>query len=516
VLAHDTDDEYENQTREVPAMDEGAFGGRLILVVWAFPFRSQTMFVPFGLSRFSEDPDQFTDTFKHQFLLTRDADSDFPGWLQTAAQGWTVFHAPDLPRTELTDRDGKPLGSLLGIAVDADGKSVRGKRQLDLSVDDADFLQLFETFVEGCAGRYVIALLIPQARRLYMDPVGDLATVYNPENGTAGSTNGLVMDREFIDNPVIPFGRVRTGEAAYTMGHTRDRVVKRLLASHYLDLDRMLPVRHWPRPDTDLETRRGRNQVLAVNDAITTRLGQIFCELLRTENCIMPLSGGRDSRCLLGTGLPEIHRAEFIYTWRFHRQSGKDCERAKEICAMLDLPHREFPFRKLTRSVKQQYLLRNGFALLGTALRSLAISEEIPGGHVSVRGNIMGILRATNWEGRREGVFNLPHALKRLRSGFSAEDQKAKFGDDFMAYYEAMPANAQNKIYDIAWTDIVLTHGQGVRNYGTPQNFVMNAFNDRKLLALSMQLPRNYRRRDKAYDRIVETTLPQLRNISYI
>ncbi len=474
------------------------------------------MFVPQARRRFQDDAEGFVQTFKFQFLVSREPVADLPDWGQQQAEGWTIHHAPDLPCAAFTDRDGHPIAWMLGVAIDAEGKSLRDGRKLDLSRDDPDVPDRFETFLEGCAGRYVFVLLTPRARRVYLDPVGDLAAVYNPDNGMVGSTNLMVMDRRFIDNPVIPYDLVRTDKAAYTMGHTRDAVVKRLLASHYLDLDTTTPVRHWPRPDTDLTTRTSADDVTAVNDAITARLRDIFCELLRTENCILPLSGGRDSRCLLGVGMSEIDKAAFIFTWRFHWRSGLDVKRAREICDTLGLPHREFGFRKLTRNVKQRYLLRNGYSLFGTALRSLAISESIPSGHISVRGNIMGILRATNWTGQREGVFNLPHALRRLRSGFSAEEQIARFGDDFMAYYDAMPPHAQNKIYDLLWTDIVLTHGQGTRAYGVAQNFSMNAFNDRRLLELSMQLPVPYRMSDAAYDRIVVTTLPQLDGMPYV
>jgi hypothetical protein len=474
------------------------------------------MFEPIALTHFATNPQGFTETFKHQFLIMRGDETALPGWTTYQEHGFCVTNAPDLPSTELLDSQGQHIGWVLGIAIDAAGQAIKGTRRIDATLGAGDFITRFEDFLEGCAGRYVMVLLTEGANRLYLDPVGDLAAVYDPENGRAGSTNLIVQDRDFIDNPDFPYMRVRTGELAYTLGHTRDAKVRRLLASHYLDLDRMDPVRHWPRPDTDIRTRTDQTEILAINDAITSRLQQIFCEILRTESVIMPLSGGRDSRCLLGTGMPEIQRADSLFTWRFHKQSGLDSERAKQICTILDLPHKEYGFQRLNREIKMTYLRRNGFAVFGTALQSVAISESLPGGHVMVRGNIMGILRATNWQRQREGKLNLTHALRRFRSGLHSDELHQKLAPKFMAYYDAMPPNAQNKIYDIAWTDITLTHGQGARTYGTPQNFILNAYNDRKLLQLSMQLPLPYRRRDTAYDRIVETTLPQLDGVPYV
>ncbi|AUM73481.1 hypothetical protein CYR75_03510 [Paracoccus jeotgali] len=474
------------------------------------------MFTPLALQRFRNDPDGFFATFKHQWLISRDRPLELPGWHEHECDGWYLRHASDLPAMKLLGRNNERLGYLLGVAVDAAGRPLKGTIRLPLSPDDTDFADGFQRFVEGCAGRYIVALLTPRYKRLFLDPVGDLAAVYDAEAGRAGSTNFIVQGRDFIDNPVIPYAMARDGRANYTMGHTRDRQVRRLLASHYLDLDRMEPVRHWPRPETDLTTRHDTDAVLAINDEITARLRDIFSAMLHSERVILPLSGGRDSRCLLGAGMPAIDQAEWLFTWRFHRQSGQDSECAKKICGVLGLPHREFLYQKLTRPLKLQYLQRNGYAIFGTALESLAISESLPGGNVMVRGNIMGILRATNWQRQREGVLNLPHALKRLRSGFSAAEQMEKFGPAYMDYYDSLPENAQRKIYDIAWTDISLTHGQGARSYGTPQNFIVNAFNDRRLLALAMQLPLAYRRSDAAYDRIIETTLPQLQGIPYV
>jgi asparagine synthetase B (glutamine-hydrolysing) len=112
--------------------------------------------------------------------------------------------------------------------------------------------------------------------------------------------------------------------------------VRRQFANHYLDLTTFQQVRHWPKEDTDLTTRDDPADISEIMDKITARLSTVFCEILRKKTCIVPLSGGRDSRCLVACGMPEIHRASTLFAWRFHRMSKWDTEIGSEIAESLD------------------------------------------------------------------------------------------------------------------------------------------------------------------------------------
>src|SRR5690606_36879097 len=148
---------------------------------------------------------------------------------------------------------------------------------------------------------------------------------------------------------------------------------RRLFANHYLDLDSFAPVRHWPRPDTDLATRQDEAAVGTIMDEITGRLGMVFGEILRRETCMVPLSGGRDSRCLIATALDDLPRARTLFAWRFHRMSSRDAAIGRQIAESLGLPFTTYGNKRLTRDIRMRYLKRNGFVLFGTALQSLAV-----------------------------------------------------------------------------------------------------------------------------------------------
>ncbi|GFE63225.1 hypothetical protein [Litoreibacter roseus] len=472
---------------------------------------------PTALTSCEQSNRDFAETFIYQFILSQEASLDTPGWQEKACNGWTLRHSEKLDTAPLTDANGKPVGFLLGIAVDANGKSLHKGVKFRLAATDPGFIDAVEETITGCAGRYLFAVLTPEFQSVYTDPVADLGMVYDPTTRIVASSLMLALRDDILPNEVVPFDDIRSGAQFYTLGHTRDQRVKRMLANFYLDLRTFTTARFWPRPDTDLEVRQ--DTPVETTDLIIERLRAVFCEILRTQTCMVPLSGGRDSRCLIGVGSAEIHRARTLFTWRFHRQSGLDSETAKVIARRLDLPHEEYLFQKLTMRSKQTYLLRNGYAIYGTALRSLGIMETLPEGHVLPRGNIMGILRATNWTGQSEGPLNLTHAIRRLRLGEAsgaAHSTTDRWTHEFMMWYQTLPEVGRSKVYDLLWTDIVLPHNQGAREYGVPNNFIVNPYNDRRLLQLSMQLPLAFRRRDKAYDQIAERTVPHLSDIPYI
>lgn len=469
----------------------------------------QGMFKAKAIGDLASGEADFTDIYRHQFQISVDGAVTPPGWGRMRVGTVDLDTAPDLALTRLETPDGQLIGVVMGLAVDAEGVLLRGSRVIAPST-----IERAEAFVESLAGRYAAVLAIGPDRRLYLDPVGDLAAVYNPQARIAASTTLFALDRDFIDNPFIPFGKVRTGEMSYSLGHTRDARVKRLLANHYLDLSEFRAVRHWPKPDTDLETRPEAD-VPDIMDEITARLRAVFVEILKTQTCIVPLSGGRDSRCLLACGLPAIHHARTLFAWEFHWASTQDARIGGQIAESLGLPFTVYPKKKLTRAMKMLYLRRNGYSVFSEALHSIAISETMPGGMVMARGNVMGILRATNWQRQSEGRLNLSHAVKRLRIATPDTALPNAFRDQFMQWYDTLPQQGRAKVYDMLWLDIVLTHGQGTRSYGMPNNFVVNPFNDRRLLQLSMQLPLSLRRTDRGYDMIIDRTAPALHEFPY-
>lgn len=460
---------------------------------------------------------EFGQVFRNQFLLSERSDLTLPNWQVRQIGGWVFQHCPDLPVNELRSRDGRVVGFVAGIAVNPDGRVVDAPQVFGQTPEEDGFLGSIERYVIGLAGRYIVLLLEGDAPRVFADPVADYGIVYDPDSRLVASSLALALHRPVHPNPIFPWAEIRDAHIQYSLGHTRDFFVKRLFGNHYLRLRDFQMRRFWPLEDTDLETRDVA-QADTIIDAIRGRLSQNMRALLAMGNCILPLSGGRDSRCLLGAAKEDIHKAQFIFSWRFHKQSGLDTETAARICERLGLVHKIFKFQKATFEDRQRFFLASGYATFGPELKTLAIHKQIPANLTILRGNIMGILRATNWTRQREGVLNIDHAVKRLRIyGAGASERPFQLWyHAFLEWHETLPPQGKNKVHDLAWLDITLPHSQGARWHGFPQHFFVNPFCDRHLLALSMQLPLKMRRNDMSYKALLDRTIPEMKDIPFV
>ena len=320
---------------------------------------------------------EFGRVFRNQFVLSERTDLTLPGWQAKQVGGWVFQHCPDLPVNELWSCDGRVVGFVAGVAVNPDGRVVDAPQIIGQAPGEDGFLDSVERYVIGLAGRYTVLLLEGDAPRVFTDPVADYGVVYDPDSRLVASSLTLALHRPFYPNPILPWAEVRDARKQYSLSHTRDFFVKRLLGNDYLRLRDFQMRRFWPLEDTDLETRDVA-QSDDIIDAIRARLSQNIRALLSIGNCILPLSGGRDSRCLLGAAMDSIHEAQFIFSWRFHKQSGLDTETAARICDRLGLAHRIFKSQKATFEDRQRFLLANGYATFGPEVKTLAIHERIP------------------------------------------------------------------------------------------------------------------------------------------
>ncbi|MEP1201009.1 hypothetical protein [Tateyamaria sp.] len=459
----------------------------------------------------------FARVFRNQFVLSECPDIKTPGWTTKTVNGWHFQHCQDLPVSELRTKDGSMIGFVCGVVIDSEGALVDAPQILNQNSQDAGFWKTVDTYCIGLSGRYIVMILQSLTPRIYTDPVADYGVVYDPNSRKVASSLMLALERPIHPNPIMPWADIRVGNLQYSLGHTRDFYVKRLFGNHYLGLKDFRPIRFWPREDTDLETRSIEDSE-GILDRIHARLSQNMRGLLSSGTCILPLSGGRDSRCLLGAGIDHIKDAQFVFSWRFHRQSGRDSETAKIIADRMGLEHRQYWNKKGTKADRMRFLLANGYATFGPELRTVHIHKDIPKNLTVLRGNIMGILRATNWARQREGALNIQHGIKRLRIyGANATEKNGAFWrNDFLAWYETLPSKGKAKVYDLAWLDITLPHSQGARFHGFPEHFFMNPFSDRYLLQLSMQLPLQIRRNDSAYAGLLDRTVPDLKDIPYV
>jgi hypothetical protein len=442
----------------------------------------------------------FSSEFPEQFVLSRDHRLGLPGWDHKRLKGVSLWRAPGARTKRLLNRRGSQIGWLLGEAVDGDGCYLRDPIIVPVANLGSTGLAQAETWLEGLAGRYVVVLVTDRVARLYQDPVGDFSVVWDPETSIVASSVLLALARPIRWNPEFDRRGVLDGDVHFSLGHTPDAGIRRVLPNHYLDLDQMTLTRHWPREETDFEV--GDDDLQRQVGAISDRLATILRALVTNAPCLLPISGGRDSRNLAALLGPAASSLVSGFAIQFHMMSRIDTQVGAAIAERIGVPFLPVPYRKTTRPERLGYYRHTGFADGAAALHVLGSHLSLPPGNLLLRGNVMELLRANQWNDatiRRGGEVRTAFGLRRLliRMGPGADAAVAKFAGQYEAWADTLPRRARKRQLDLAFCEHLLPNTLGIRHFGYTANFVLNPFACRRLIHLAMQISPRLRAEDR-------------------
>jgi hypothetical protein len=458
----------------------------------------------------------FAELFRYQYVFARARGLSFPGWGARHVGGWTLHHGAALGVTDIEDVAGRKVGLLAGVALSADSRLVAGRLRLPLGAEDTGFVAAAEGILTSLAGRYVAFLVVPGAARAYADPVGDMGLVYDPETGALGSTPGVVLRRGLRANPAFELRRVLRGDVQFSLGHTADAVVRRLIPNHYLDLGDFTLHRHWPPRDMGFDIPEAA--VPETVDAITARLGAHFRALVSNLPCVVPLTGGRDSRILISCGMADLDQVAEFSAFRFHNASRVDSRMGRDLAASMGLFFRQYFKVAASWTQKRDFRLKSGYSGQRGEFRAIAMVESFPRDHVVLRGNILELLRANQWRADRVNrPFKLLHGLRRIFVVPRPLERAAidVWGPAYMAWREGLPENARPRTYDFGFVELLLPNTQGAFFAGYHGCFPLNPFNDRKLIGLAIGLPVEMRRRNAIVETVFRRTNPWLLDVPF-
>ncbi len=436
--------------------------------------------------------------FPGQFVLSEQDNLTFNGWVGHRLNRWTLYCAPGPRVRRLLDRNGTQVGWFLGEGIAADGAYVRDGTKLPFNTRRPAVLRNTEQWIEGIAGRYLVIFDTPDLHRIYGDPVGDFACVFNPQDRLVAPIPALATLSTPVEHPWFTSQKVLGGGFVFSLQQTPDANVLRALPNHYLDLDSFACVRHWPRKGDNLTTPDTSWKDNA--DRISDRLEQIVGALADNTPVILPVSGGKDSRNLIGAARPHLSKIAFGFAWQFHKMSKLDADIGETICTRLGVPFRRLTYVETTPEQRDLYLRRTGFTHVGTPLRIEGTRLQLPPGHVALRGNVMEILRANQWNRssmtRRRPATSF--AMRRLLINRAGDQDaiRAAWQDRYRSWAESLPKSAWRRQLDLQFIEHLLPNSLGIRHFGTPDNFVMNPFSDRALIQLAMQIDPDVRKDD--------------------
>jgi hypothetical protein len=480
---------------------------------------------PLAQTMCAENGWTFTETFRHQYLVTPKSEAPVSGWSTAVLGDWRISYCPGLPKTDLTLSNGTLVGIVLGYAISADGMMLDGSHKLPIASRIVHRMAAAETQIAQFAGRYVVLLAIEKDARLYPDPACALGPVYNAARRQAGASTTLVVDRPLIDNPDVPAEDAAGRTAFYRFGHTADAEVRRARSNHYLDLSDFTLHRHWPLPETELEL--GDASIADMADDIADKLALNMAALAGRYSTSLPVSGGTDSRLLLAASRDILHQINHFFVYQTNWSTSIDCILAREIaeklCLSLQVVSRDSPFYDQVLQdhqfdqIRAQRRLRNGLEPDTADPRSIRAMELVPQNDLILRGNVGEMTRALRW---LRHVFEDPHnseyALGTI--SLSRDNVGKQYGfweKQFLAWKATLPDSALPRIYDFVHTELWLPHTNSLVYMADTRDFMINPFNDRRLIASTMRVPAFARKRRRLVNKVVRTRMPEIAKVPY-
>ena len=472
------------------------------------------------------DPAQVAHT---QFLIAPKNRVNAPYLTATDLETFTVHAGPGIPVVPAFDTKGRRFGAFLGIGVDSSGDTVAPSSFTAFDIEAPGFLGEIERFVSYTAGRYVFVLDCAVAKRLYLDPVGHLSTVYCSRLKRAASSLSLALDRDITDNPIfepddIALGRLGPGEEfGYILGHTRDVEVKFALPSHYLDLVSFTLTRHWP--STDSFPELDPDDYDNLTHEMVDRQRSILRAITAAHPSILPVSGGSDSRKLLACISDRGENIAQYFCFEHTRYARLDALCGEYITTKIGLPFvrysdRNVPSRRFDRrQINRKFWIRASWVAPPPNEFLFGMTDRTPKDHLHLRGNVMDLMRAIWWR-------QFPRRHRKAERGIapeigalflaSAPDENLieKWTEPYLDWKNALPENAQDLVFDFIFLELFL-HVSSAKYYGYDGNFYICPFSDRKLIESTLRFPVDYRFSGALNERFLEIADPRLSDQPY-
>lgn len=310
----------------------------------------------------------FEMDFPHQFVLSRETRSWKEGWQLHTRGSFILQSDPLLPVWNLLDETGEHVGFALGWPIAASAKLPSADIQIPFRVTP-QVVGRIEDFIYEFSGRYVFVILADSCRRLYLDPQGSLAVVFDSSRKTAGSTVSVLALHD-QDHPIwsMPTGVFPDNRPMqyFPAGLTPDPSVRRILPNHYLDLDSWQTERHFPKsfrewtPQSEIAS--------CVEEIIACLRTTILAAVNSAPRVYMTLTAGHDSRMALACSKDVCNHIEYVtFDYRALRNpvgtSTVDVEIPRQFARQLGLKHCILPAPETPpEGTRIGYLRRIGFA----------------------------------------------------------------------------------------------------------------------------------------------------------
>jgi hypothetical protein len=459
------------------------------------------------------------DRFRYQYVISK-SDEELDGFARHDLGAFHIFCGPSLPTKSVHDKLGRHVGILLGIAAGTGAKQTKTDLTLPFSTRVKDFWGQFEAFLVNAAGRYAFVMQVGDDTRLYTDPVGMIGAVYNAEDGYVASSPLLTIKRPVRFNPKFDRDIVERG-GRFSLFHTADEGVRRLNPNCFLDLNDLTETRFWPRDESFAPEPGNPTDIYA--EIIATSRANIG-EVAEAHPCSLPVSGGMDSRLLLGFSGDHLSKIKQVYTHINNYATRRDAAIGAELCRVIGVAHdvhdkRQFGMsRKEIRRAQHAYYVTFGAPVSLPKEYLNGVINGVPDGNIILRGHQTDLLRAVYVFKPEEHWRDPDWQIERLfivpRNEFDTSVAK-KYRDDFMAWQQTLPDNAMTKAADFMFLEVYYNSTVGASFPALWRNFYMSPFNSRRLITLSLQFGEKRRRAAKPVFELIELMHEDLSKVPF-
>jgi hypothetical protein len=443
-----------------------------------------------------------------QFVLAEDVRAVPSEWVRATCQGWSLWHCRHLPVRSIVDQEGTPVGWLLGDAIPRPGADPGPWRTSETCGAPA-FIHALESALEDLAGKYVAIVLNASAARVYPDPGGILSVVYNATERTVASTVRFATTAPHHDTELAEALDIPNRDRYFPFGLTPDRRVRRLLPSHFLELQTFRSVRYWPTLSLFRATRDA--------DGVVAAIGSCLRENVETMSASGPLrislTAGRDSRSVLAAARL-LHPRIVCYTFGLpDPRTQIDCRVARRIARQVGLRHEVVPWVDPSPRDLEEWQERTGGCVGGRVWRLASTRKQLTGPGVRASGLCGEVGRGFYW--RAEDFDGLAFSPEELisRLGLPANGRLHGEAEQWLA---GLPVTERPDVLDLLYVEQRLGCWAGPQQYGDEGN-VKSAppLCDRRLFNLMLSLSCEYRFAQRLSSDLIATLWPELLTIPF-
>jgi len=436
-----------------------------------------------------------------------------PGMTAITVNRWCVHHGSDVTVFPLRDAKDRPFGAFIGIGVDEKGNRVGPPDFAAFNSKSLTFEKKFETYVSRIAGRFALLLDAGGRARLYLDPMGHMATFFNTGARLVGSSVFLTLDR-----PFDPGAQPMTGQSdllqALPFGVSSDRSVRLMPGNHLLDLEHFSLRRVWPLRNTLRPVAAAKSA--PVVDAMATRLRQVVGALTKDNPCLLEMDDSGNARQLLAATVDRRDTLAQVYGFARSRQDNGEPVTAARLCEAAGVAYqpltREAALGEFGRSRADKQQRKRTFWLRTSCLCRVPVEASL---------NFAGLRKPGHLVLRSDGADALcvapagpglsTAATIEFATGKSQVDAKDApiLSDAYETWRGGLPKSLQDRSSEL----IAMEWHQPIRAvalYGQDGPFSVSPFSDRKLMELALRLPADLRSGIALADAIVTACDPAL------